>query len=341
MSQQWQEGYAKNDSLSEKMKPHLLFNAGRIASYILFGALLGIIGNKLQLSLTFSALLVMAVSVFMILNGLKMLGVKALQGFQIALPKSLTHKATNQKNFKGKYMPSIMGALTILLPCGFTITAESLALLSGNMIQGALIMGVFALGTSVGLLAIGFSTVKMGSSPKAAMFSRVAGALVLLFAIFNINFQLNVLNLPSLNNFSVSAQTSGLAPMVNGKQLLQMQASASGYSPNYFKVKVGIPIRWEITDIGTSGCTNAVMSKSLFDGQINLTPGQVSVKEFTPLKAGQYKFSCWMGMVIGVIEVINQDGSLTAAVGAVAPEIPSGAKCGCGSGGSGGCGGAK
>lgn len=362
MSQQWQEGYAKNDSLSEKMKPHVLFNAGRIASYALLGAILGVIGNKLQLSLTFSALLVIAVSIFMILNGLKMVGVKALQGFQIALPKSLAHKATDQKNFQGKYMPLIMGFLTILLPCGFAITTESLALLSGNMVQGALIMAAFALGTAPGLLAIGFSTVKMGSSSKAATFSKIAGALVLLFAFFNINSQLNVLGLPSLNNFSLKASanaqtdgignrksivaavdTSGLAPVVNGKQLLQMQASARGYSPNYFKVKAGIPVRWEITDTGTSGCTNAVMSNSLFEGQIALTPGQVSVKEFTPTKTGRYKFSCWMGMITGAIEVINQDGSAAANTGVAAAEIPSGAKgCGCGGGGgTGSCGAAR
>ncbi len=355
MSQQWQEGYAKNDSLNEKMKPHLLFNAGRIASYALLGVGLGVIGNKLQLSLTFNALLVIAVSVFMILTGLKMLGVKALQGFQITLPKSLAHKATDQKNFQGKYMPFSMGFLTILLPCGFAITVESLALLSGNMTQGALIMAAFALGTAPGLLAIGFSTVKMWSSSKAATFPKIAGVLVLLFAFFNINSQLNVLGLPSLNNFnlkaSANAQTdgignrvdiSGLAPIVNGKQLLQMQANANGYSPNYFKVKTGVPVRWEITDIGTSGCTNAVMSKSLFEGQISLTPGQISVKEFTPTKIGRYKFSCWMGMVTGVIEVINQNGSAATNNGVATAEIPSGAKgCGCGGGGTGSCGGAK
>jgi plastocyanin domain-containing protein len=130
-----------------------------------------------------------------------------------------------------------------------------------------------------------------------------------------------------------------LAPIVSGKQLLKMNANASGYSPNYFKVRAGTPVRWEITDTGTSGCTNAVMSNALFTGQIALTPGQVSVKEFTPTKAGKYKFSCWMGMVTGVIEVVNQDSSATTT--AAAAEVPSGAKgCGCGGGGS-SCGAAK
>ncbi|MFH1840678.1 MAG: sulfite exporter TauE/SafE family protein [Candidatus Shapirobacteria bacterium] len=335
-----------------RREPHILFNLGRVVSYALFGAILGITGSKLQFSPTFSAFLVIAVSIFMILTGLKMLGVKALRGFQIALPKSWTRQAVNGQNFQGRYMSLIMGALTILLPCGFTITVESLALLSGNPMQGALIMAAFAVGTAPGLLAIGFSAVKMENSSRSVLFSQIAGALILLFAIFNINSQLNVLSLPSLDNLSIGSSTKGqiigasdakdgLAPIVNGKQVLKMNASASGYSPNYFKVRAGTPVRWEITDTGTSGCTNAVMSQSLFEGQIPLTPGQTSVKEFTPAKAGKYKFSCWMGMVTGVMEVINQDGSGVVNTGATA-EIPSGAKgCGCGGGGGSSCGGGR
>ena len=99
----------------------------------------------------------------------------------------------------------------------------------------------------------------------------------------------------------------GLAPIVNGKQILKMDSSASGYKPNYFKVLAGVPVKWEIVDKGTSGCTNAIISKGLFDEEITLLPGQTSVKEFTPTKPGKYKFSCWMGMVSGIIEVINEN----------------------------------
>lgn len=350
MSEQWKKEYSKGDTLTEKMKPHFLFNLGRLVSYTLLGLVLGAIGSKLQLSLTFSALLVIAVSALMIANGLKMLGIKAFQNFQTALPKALTHKASNQNNFQGRFMPAIMGALTILLPCGFTITTESLALLSGNPIQGALIMGAFALGTLPGLLAIGFSTVKIGSSSRSVTFSKVAGALVLIFAAFNINSQLNVLGLPSLNSISANtgalvskagATTDGLPAIVDGKQVIKMGASLNGYTPNYFKVRAGIPVRWEITDTGTSGCTNAVMSKGLFEGQIALTPGSTSVKEFTVQNPGKYKFSCWMGMITGVIEVVNQNGTVNSAAGS-AQEVPSGAKgCGCGGGSGSSCGAAR
>jgi len=88
-------------------------------------------------------------------------------------------------------------------------------------------------------------------------------------------------------------------------------------------------VRWEITDTGTSGCTNAIIARNLFAGQVALTPGETSVKEFTPTKTGQFRFSCWMGMVTGIIEVVetNQVTSVTAEETA---QIPAGGGCGCG-----------
>lgn len=113
-----------------------------------------------------------------------------------------------------------------------------------------------------------------------------------------------------------------------------MNASASGYSPNKFTIRVGVPTKMEVTDTGTSGCTNAIISK-LFEGQIDLTPGKTTIKEFTPAKVGVYKFSCWMGMVSGTIEVVDDTGS----VGTNTAPVATGAKgCGCGGGGSGSCG---
>jgi len=82
----------------------------------------------------------------------------------------------------------------------------------------------------------------------------------------------------------------------------------------------------------------------LFSEEIALTPGQTSIKEFTPIKPGKYKFSCWMGMVSGTIEVVDgktsakDSGIYVPTAKAANPDdnniIPSGAQgCGCGGGG--------
>ncbi|MBI1866563.1 MAG: sulfite exporter TauE/SafE family protein, partial [Candidatus Staskawiczbacteria bacterium] len=219
-------------------QPHLLFNAGRIISYAVFGAVLGIIGSKLQISLAFTSFLVVTVSFLMIALSLQMLGVKSLRKFQFALPKSITRYIANENNFKAKQMPFMMGAATFFLPCGFTIIAQGIALLSGNWLQGSLIMLFFALGTAPMLLAIGLSSVKFSFKPHLAeKFSKVAGFLVLFFALYNINSQINVLGYKSLNNVLSFNQTADNLPLVvSGKQVIKMAASGSGNNPNYFKV---------------------------------------------------------------------------------------------------------
>ena len=319
MSKQWEQLYAASDSAWEKIQPHLSFNFGRLISYGILGMLLGALGSKLNFSLTFGSLLVLVISVLMIVLGLQMLGIKFLKKFQLTIQKSLTRYIANESNFKNRLMPLVMGGLTFFLPCGFTLTAQGLALISGNAIQGGLIMLLFALGTAPALLFIGLSSIKFSQKPHLAdKFTKVAGILVLFFAIYNINFQLNALGLTSLSDIGRSANQlfiqeknqpaqveENLAPIINGEQVLKMEAGSYNYAPNYFKVKAGIPVRWEVADKGISGCTNAIISRGLFTGEFSLNPGEVNVKEFLPENPGTYKFSCWMGMVSGVIEVIN------------------------------------
>src|SRR3989344_8060016 len=67
--------------------------------------------------------------------------------------------------------------------------------------------------------------------------------------------------------------TDGPTPLVNGKQLLQMTVQSVRYNPSYFKVKTGVPVRWEISSSGQPGCASgAVIANGLVDGPIYLNP---------------------------------------------------------------------
>jgi sulfite exporter TauE/SafE/plastocyanin/copper chaperone CopZ len=301
LSDGWENKNAR--SLSEKARPHLAFNSGRLVSYAVLGATLGLVGEKLRLSTTAAAVIVIFASIVMVVTGLKMLGVRIPS---LPFGKNFS-RATFEKAEKArKYAPFVSGFLTFFLPCGFTIAAQSAALASGSALRGGLMMFFFALGTAPSLFAIGLSKSGLsGNKRRGAMFSAAAGFLLLFFAAFNINNQLNVLGVKSLNDIGgVPVESSGsVVKPTSGKQLIKMDAYSSGYKPNYFSVKAGVPVRWEITDRGTSGCTNAVIARGLIKGQVSLSRGKTSVIEFTPEKPGIYKFSCWMGMIQGVIEV--------------------------------------
>ena len=102
-----------------------------------------------------------------------------------------------------------------------------------------------------------------------------------------------------------SQNTTGVAPVVDGKQVIKMTVYGSSYSPNYFKLKAGIPVQWEITSSGQTGCdSGALIANGLIQGISYLNPGagQTTTVNFTPKSAG---FSCAMGMVKGTIEVVN------------------------------------
>ncbi len=317
MSKTWKEKYSANDNnmFGNPIAPHLLFNFGRIISFTLLGGLLGAVGSRFQLSFGFTSALILVISIAMFILGLQMLGVKTVT---FSLPKQVARFSSNENNFAGKYGPFLMGAATFLLPCGFTMSAEGIALLSGSALGGALIMLAFALGTAIPLLAIGLSSLKFFENKTlAGNFSRFAGILVIFFALFNINNQLNFWGLPSFSSLSSSVQVAGknftntsdnkdkdLPPLENGKQILKMSASSTGYVPNVLKVRSGIPVVWQITDTGTSGCTNAILARDFLKEPIQLTPGKMSTVEFTPTSKGTFRFSCWMGMVSGTIEVI-------------------------------------
>ena len=316
LTKQWNDLYSPDHTPLQKMEPHFLFNLGRLFGFAGGGGLLGLIGKQFSLSLRFSSILVIMVSILMAVLGLQMLGIKAFQNLRIAFPRFMTRYLTDERHFQGRYMPLMMGALTIFLPCGFTLTVQSLALLSGSFIQGSLLLLCFALGTLPPLLSIGISSLKFLERPHySALFLKTVGMVVIFFALFNFNSQLNLMGLPSLSDLSsnfnpISAQTfqsSALSadPVVNEPQIIRMEASSRGYSPDSFTVKKGVPVRWEIADVGTSGCTNAVIAQDLFPGRIELTHGKTSVTEFTPQTAGKFKFSCWMGMITGSIEVKN------------------------------------
>jgi len=309
LSKQWGSLYSPNDSVPKRLQPVLMFTTGRVIFFAIFGAFLGLFGSFLHLSITGSAIVAILVSLIMLALGLQMLGVRAFSSFQLTLPKSLTARLSDETKFRGQFMPLLMGGLTFFLPCGFTLTAQSLSLASGSPLQGALIMGLFALGTFLPLFLIGYSGVRSQGNPTTAKyFSQVAGILVVIFALFNLNSQLNVLGIYPFSAAASSAQTvsqNNLPPVVNGKQVITMSASSSGYSPNRFTVKVGVPVLWNISAAGSVGCAGAIVSRGLFPDVVYLTPGTTVAKEFTPLAVGTYRFSCSMGMYTGSIEVVN------------------------------------
>ncbi|NTU53935.1 MAG: hypothetical protein HGA97_09615 [Chlorobiaceae bacterium] len=299
LSTQWHSRDRKPASLVDKLRPQMLFNTGRIAAYGLTGALLGLLGESIRISSGFTTVMFIAVSFFMIVLALQMLGFTPLNRLRIALPKRLTEKAGSGIMNNGLIRPFPSGFMTILLPCGFTLAAEAAAMLSGSPWKGLLVMTLFVLGTLPPLLFIGLSSSGLSTRPSTSrLFMKSAGLLVIFFTLFNLNSQIGI-----TSRLTPSASATSGATAKTGR-IIRTASSGGALASSRFELRSGEKVRFIIDakDNG-SGCMNAVMVPGLWNHAEYLVKGKPVVLEFTPSRPGVYPITCAMGMPWGVINV--------------------------------------
>ena len=75
----------------------------------------------------------------------------------------------------GRGAPLVIGALWTFLPCGLLYSALLVAALTGSAFQGAIVMALFALGTSVSMMAGPWLWLRLRGSGSGAWGVRLAG----------------------------------------------------------------------------------------------------------------------------------------------------------------------
>jgi hypothetical protein len=267
-----------------------------------------LIGQNLRLSAGFATTMIVVVSVIMAILALQMLGIRPAQRFQLALPKSLTHRISNSDQKVGRFTPFIIGGATFFLPCGFTIIAQGLAVLSGSALRGGLIMGAFALGTFIPLMVIGISSSKLLANERwSEGFQKTAGLLILFFVFFNLNNQFNFGRLFAFavptTQITDNGQTSSSS---TAKVIKIVYTTAGDIQPSTFEIKRGQPVRFEVEvkDDGY-GCMSTIMIPKLYNTPQYLQKGKVLIMEFTPDQTGTYQITCAMGVPRGIIKVVD------------------------------------
>jgi len=334
---------------AEKFRPHLFFIAGRILSYALLGGLLGLLGTVFQFSPLANSILTILVGIVMLLMGLQLINVfPRLNKFKFSLPKGVSKAlGFSQKNKEYSHKnAAFLGALTFFLPCGFTQAMQLYAVSTGSVWLGAMVMGLFALGTAPGLLSIGGLTSLVRGKFKERFF-KVAGLAVIFFALFNLNNGYTLANL-SVGGFGSNSSTPTKivndpnVTLENGVQIVHMTESSTGYSPNKFSIKKGVPVKWIIDAQDPFSCASSIVVSKLGINK-SLVAGE-NIIEFTPEETGKLPFSCSMGMYTGAFNVYDGDvaTAVETAVTSATPVQNSGSSCGASkpvASSGGGCGG--
>lgn len=294
-----------------KFVPHIFFNLGRVGGFALLGALLGALGSMIQPSVGFVGVLTVAVAVIMVLLGFQLLELfPRLSAWKVTLPKGIAKLLGIQTHSQKEYShgrAALLGALTFFLPCGFTQAVQLFVVTQGNALQGALIMGTFALGTAPGLLGVGgLSSIAKGALGR--YFFRAAGITVIALGVFNFGNGLNLLNLgttPSVARETKETGRESIGEEMAQKepQVLRMAQEADGYYPNEFTVKKGRPVQWVVDSKESYSCAVSLVAPKAGVRKV-LEPGE-NLVTFVPKTVGDIPFSCSMGMYRGVIHVVE------------------------------------
>jgi uncharacterized protein len=163
---------------------HLLYHAGRVGVYALFGALVGGLGSVLGLGDSFGKV-AGTVSLFLglgvVLLGLGYLGwlpLGRIEGGGAWLSRAMGW-ALRQG---GSLRVLALGALNGLLPCGLVYSALLVAASTGGLLMGAAGMIAFGLGTLPALLVVGVGAGALSARVRQ-VFVRVAGLLIVLVGV--------------------------------------------------------------------------------------------------------------------------------------------------------------
>ncbi len=306
------EGTEKTSKI-DAIIPAILYNLGRVVSYTILGGIVGALGSVVALSIHAKAGMQIFAGVFMIMMGFNMAGFKAFRKFQIHLP----HSVCKVKNKQGS--PFIVGLLNGLMPCGPLQTMQLFALGTGSAVKGALSMFVFSIGTVPLMLTFGALSglLSKGYTKKIL---KTSGVLIIVLGLIMGSRGLSLAGIDT-NPLTVLAKTKDLvtgtsssgsgtansniakATIKDGTQTITMTANNNGYSPNAFYVQKGIPVKWVINGDQLNSCNQTITIPSL-NREVKLKKGE-NVVEFTPGDK-DINFSCWMGMIRGVIKVTDK-----------------------------------
>jgi len=300
--------------------PGILYNGGRLVSYTAVGVLVGALGSVITPSGRFQGAVQLAAGVFMVIMGINMLGLfPALRRLIPQMPKLFSKKIEERKTGRG---PLVVGFLNGFMPCGPLQAMQLYALSTGSPIRGGISMFLFCAGTIPLMFVLGAVSSAL-SSVNGHVFSRrimQAGAilvaalgLVMFSNGWNLSGFANPLDIvASYKKASVQSGTDAFIPVIqNGVQIVNSTLQPGRYPA--ITVRQGIPVRWIIN--APSGSINGCNYRMIiheYNIQYTFKQGD-NVIEFTPVKAGKFRYTCWMAMIRSTITVLAEGESFADA----------------------------
>lgn len=286
-----------------------MFLLAKIIAYTFLGFGLGLIGASLQITPQLQGWLQIAAGVFMILTAARLLDLHPVfRKFVIQPPKSFYKLIRKESKLQSSFAPLVLGALTVLIPCGITQGMMVLAIASANPFEAAGIMFAFTLGTSPIFFALGLASAKLFQK-KAFVY--IASTVILFLGLLSINtgqvLRGSVHTIQSYYKVATNQIDTSASEVARvdseGVQEATITVTDEGYEANINTLKVGVPVKLRLLADNAEGCARAFTIPAMNLQKILPANGEETL-EFTPTKKGALTFSCSMGMYSGQFIVI-------------------------------------
>lgn len=305
--------------------PILLFLAAKLVAYTLLGALLGALGSMFQLSPLSRAVLQFAIAIFMIGTALRMLNVHPFFRNFVIEPPAFLRRRLRKTAASGSSAaaPLLLGALTVLIPCGVTQAMMAAALAAGSPLQGAALLFAFTLGASPVFFAVAYFATQLGKRMEKN-FTRFAAVVILLLGLFAFDTGLNLAGSPisltrvfqNITSQPQQANAPELIPfepagpvdpslenalVAEAEDVIVLQVKNTGYVPDLLQAKANTPLRLKLVSQNVHSCSMAFVIPAL-NAAVYMKPTDVQYIEIPAQKPGtRMAFSCSMGMFTGDI----------------------------------------
>ncbi|GAA2214746.1 hypothetical protein GCM10009850_102110 [Nonomuraea monospora] len=253
------------------------FLAGRLVSYTAAGALLGLLGSAVSLP-------PQARAVLLVMAGITVVG------FAIRLMRR-TGCSAPEPPPSSRYRAPLLGAATILVPCGVTLGVEMIAVSSGSPLAGAAAMAGFVLGTAPAFALLGYVLRRVSRTRLA----RWAGLVAVGAGLWTVGAGVNLggwLAVPAAPALSGTGPSRPEAPGYV-TDTVTVYATRDGYRPSTVTARAGVPVQ-VVFKLVDRGCTGTVA----IGGRDVALPATVRLP---PQPAGSLRYVCGMGMYTGFI----------------------------------------
>ncbi|MFI6451375.1 sulfite exporter TauE/SafE family protein [Streptosporangium amethystogenes] len=321
-----------------------LFLAGRTGSHLAAGALLGLAGSAVQLGPQLRAALLVVAGIAVMIFGIRTFGRERAPGPDghgcEQAPRSgepdgdrgpdgpdgatdgrVSWRGAVSRITAPRPRAVALGAATVLLPCGVTLSVEMVAVSSGSALGGAAVMAGFVAGTAPAFALLGLILRRAAATRLAAL----AGVVALAAGLWTVSSGLRLggwlpgsggpalaagLPAPTMNGPATdgpaeaaggrkgrtAADPAGAATR-GGVQRIEIWATRDGYRPGVVTARAGVPAELVFHLEGDPGCPRTLT----IDGRDVALPATVRLGA---RDAGSLRYSCSMGMYVGFVNFV-------------------------------------